>query len=634
MKQLICICCMACFAVSAGAQEYAVAGIPDSLLLHANAITRKEELKVTIKSLDKVIVHHKYAITILNEQGDEYAEYSNNYSTLEGLGDISGNLYDAAGKKIRSVRKKEIQDIPVSDGFSLMQDDRIKRHNFYYKQYPYTVEYEDEQVVKGTYFLPYWRPVPDGNYAVESSVYIIETPPEYKLRFKELNMPAPVQVKPLPQSVTYTWELKRYKAQESEPFQPSFNTITPMVYTGADDFSIQGYKGNMSSWQNLGKFQLELNKGRDVLPEAIRKQVHALVDNITDRNEKVKKLYRFLQENTRYISIQLGIGGWQPFDASYVANNRYGDCKALSNYMVSLLKEAGIRAHYVIINAGSGNRNLKEDFPAPYFNHVIACVPGSNDTLWLECTSQTEAPGYLGSFTGDRTALLINEDGGHVVKTPSYKAEDNLQIRAISAGIDETGKLTADVATRFTGTQQETAHALIHQKTETERQKYLNSRLGLPTYTVDKFSYAEQLLKIPVINESLHVTAPNYATVSGKRLFIDPVIFNKSSLKLAEDAERKFPIIFYNAYKDIDSATITLPAGYELESLPKDVAIQSRFGSYSIRYQVTGQKIQMVRKDMIEKASFPPSDYAELVKYFETIYKADHTRMVFVKKGN
>jgi hypothetical protein len=151
---------------------------------------------------------------------------------------------------------------------------------------------------------------------------------------------------------------------------------------------------------------------------------------------------------------------------------------------------------------------------------------------------------------------------------------------------------------------------------------------------VDKFSYTEQLLKIPVIDESLHVTAPNYATVSGKRLFIDPVIFNKSSLKLTEDAERKFPIMFYNAYKDIDSATISLPAGYELESLPKDVAIQSRFGSYSIRYQVTGQKIQMVRKDMIEKASFPPSDYAELVKYFETIYKADHTRMVFVKKGN
>ncbi len=76
----------------------------------------------------------------------------------------------------------------------------------------------------------------------------------------------------------------------------------------------------------------------------LNRKVHELTDHLTDKRQKVFALYDYLQKNTRYISVQLGIGGWQPFPADYVATKRYGDCKALSNFMVALLKEAGIKA--------------------------------------------------------------------------------------------------------------------------------------------------------------------------------------------------------------------------------------------------------------------------------------------------
>lgn len=614
------------------AQDFNVNNISPALKVNANAVKRLEELHVTIKALDKVVVRHRYAITVLNEKGDEYAEYKNSYSSLEDLSDISGTLFDAGGKKVRSVKKKDIEDLAVTDGFSLMLDDRFKRHNFYCRQYPYTIEYEDEQVVSGSYSFPGWFPVADEEYSVEQSRFIVETPPGYNLRIKENMIATPPQKAESNKSTTYTWELKNYPAIQYERLQPSITTLVPVVLVGPGDFMLGKYKGNMSSWLELGKFQAELNRDRDQLPDNIKAEVHRLTDGINDREEKIRTLYKFMQQNTRYVSVQLGVGGWQPFDAKYVAANKYGDCKALSNYMVSLLKEAGIRANYVIVNAGNSRRSLWEDFPAPYFNHVIACVPGDKDTTWLECTSQTESAGFMGTFTGDRSALLVGEDGGHVVRTPGYSEDKNLQLRTVNARVDAEGNLSADVQTACTGTQQEHWHSLIHSKTDEELKKILNGgAMGLSTYTVEKFKYQEQKSKIPKIQEVLQVNAPAYATVTGKRIFVEPNIFNKSRTRF-DNGERKFPIEFSNPYTDVDTIHIDIPEGYAPEAVPKDVRLTTDFGAYSISFKVGNGKIDMIRSEVIRRSQFPASYYPELVKYFETVYKADRSRVVLVKK--
>ena len=620
------------FALKLNAQNYSVSQIPDSLKLNAHAIKRLEELHVTIKSVNKVIVKHKYAITILDEQGDEYAQYTNNYSSLEALSNIDGNLYDAVGKKLKSVKKADIADAPVTDGFSLMLDSRIKKHNFYHRQYPYTIEYEDEQERKGTYFLPAWVPMDDEEYAVQQSRFEVEVPAGNPLRIKQVNFSAQPAIANMKEGLSYSWELTNAKAIQSEPFQPSLREILPMVYIGTTEFSLANYTGDMSSWQSFGKFNVSLNQGRDQLPAAIQLEIHKIADGITDKEEKVKKVYQYMQNNTRYISVQLGIGGWQPFDAKYVASNKYGDCKALSNYMVSLLKEVGIKANYVIATAGRGENGLDESFPAPYFNHVICCVPNGKDTIWLECTNQTAPAGFMGSFTGNRKVLLIDDDGGHVVSTPSYNSDDNKELRKVNAVIDAEGNMVADVFTHFTGIQQELQHSLIHEATKEEREKYLNRALNLPTYEVDKSTYKETPGRIPAIDEYLHVKVPNYASVSGKRLFIVPNLFNRSANKLSEDKERQYSIRFSEAFKDIDTVTIQVPDGYTPEAVPKNLSIQNQFGSFEIVYKINEHSIEMIRTQIRERKVLPASSYPELVKYFDAIYKADHNRIVLVKK--
>lgn len=615
------------------AQDYNVASIPDSLKLNANAVKRFEEKRLVIKGPGKAVLYKRYVVTVFNESGDIHAIYRNSYDKLHTLSDISGTLYDALGKKLKTVRKKDIADASLDDDISLVTDNRYKMHSFYYRQYPYTVEYQDEVTMDGVFFLPGWRPVDDDELSVQHSTFVVETVPGYVLRHKQFNYPGGPVVTDDGKVKTYKWEVNNILALQSEPLQPDWEELTCSVQVAPVDFEVGGYTGNMSSWQNLGKFIATLNEGRDVLPDAIKKEVHALTDNVTDQREKVRLLYEYLQKNTRYISIQVGIGSWQPFDAAYVAQKKYGDCKALSNYMKSLLKEAGVVSNYVLINSGYGERGLWEDFPAPYFSHAILCVPNNKDSIWLECTSNTVSAGYMGSFTGDRQALLIDNDGGHVVWTPRYTAADNSQHRKIVARLDGEGNLVADVRTIFTGIRQEEPHDLIHRVNKEQRERYLNNALGLPTYKVDKIDYAENkgAAGLPLITESLHVESAAYASVSGKRLFITPNLFNKTRSKFSTDKPRKFEIKYSYSDIEVDSIDIAIPEGYTAEALPKNVSIETRFGKYAIAFVYTGNRIQVVRSCERTAGRYPASDYKALAKFYADMYKADRSAMVFVK---
>ncbi|MEO5684730.1 MAG: DUF3857 domain-containing protein [Chitinophagaceae bacterium] len=622
------------FIIPAGlfAQSYNVLLIPDSLRRNADVVVRTDERIMEIKSPGKATVKERHVYTVLNESAARYGSYSSYYDKFTSINYINCTLYDAFGKELKRVKKKDMQDISGDDQMSLMVDTRYKAHNFYYRTYPFTVEFEEEDDMDGILDFADWVPLSAASMSVQFSKYVIIAPKDYEVRYKSYNCSVKPVITEDGNKKIYTWEIKNMPAIATENNAPSFRELVPNVMFAPSDFEAEGYKGNMSTWTNFGKFIYQLVQGRDILPDDVKAKVHQLTDPLKDDKQKVFVLYDYLQKNTRYISIQLGIGGWQPFDAKYVATKRYGDCKALSNYMVALLKEAGIKAKYVVITAGSNAKPINEEFPSLQGNHVVSCVPMAKDTIWLECTSQTESPGFMGSFTGDRKAILIDEDGGHIVRTPVYTAADNLQLRSVNAVIDAEGNLDAQVNTKFTGIQQEMPHALIYQASKEERDKYLNRAINLPTYQVDKSNYEEEKGMLPAVKEYLHILSTGYASVTGKRLFLAPNLFNKTNSRYSADSVRKYEIVYHDAFRDIDSITITIPAGYVPEAMPQPVKIDSRFGKYSSSVKVDGDKVYYHRMQEKSRGRFPAADYAELVKFQDQIYKADRTRIVLVKK--
>jgi hypothetical protein len=614
------------------AGDYPVSAIAPELLKNANAVLRFEEIRFEVINNGKAVYKNHYVITILNESGENWAECSEYYDKSRKIRSVEGILYDARGVAIKKMKTRDMEDLSgVSDG-TLIDDSRIKRHNFYYRVFPYTIEYDIELEYNSTLFFPSWFPQGGEKLSVEKSSLSVVCPPGYNFRYRAFNYDKGPSVTSEKNNKISSWNVSSIPAILRENYSPLWHELTPGVILGPTDFEVDDYKGNMVNWQDFGKFVHSLKAGKDVLPEHIKLKVRQLVAGKTNVKEQIAAVYEYLQKNTRYISIQLGIGGWQPFDANFVAAKAYGDCKALTNYMYSMLKEVGINSYYTLIRAGVNGGYITSDFPSQQFNHVILCVPVEKDTVWLECTSQTMPSGYLGDWTCDRFALLVDENGGRLIRTPKYGLNDNLQHRSVNAVLASDGTLTLDAATRYGGLEQDDLHGLIHGLSKDKVKKYLQEQLDFATYEINQFEYTENRDALPAIDEKLEITVSNYATVTGKRIFIVPNMMTRSYRKLTHDDDRKFDVVLNREFKKVDSVKIVLPAGFETESMPQDINIVGKFGKYSSAVELKGNILHYQRTIEQFSGRFPPADFNELVKFYEAIYKADRNRVVLVKK--
>ncbi|MCG2617657.1 DUF3857 domain-containing transglutaminase family protein [Terrimonas sp. NA20] len=634
MKTILSVLLMLCFTsfcygVDGG---YAVSGISPLLRMNANAVIRLEEVTFNIKSLKETVRTNHYVITVLNEKGDRWAEFSEYYDNLRSIESMEGILYDPFGKVIRKVKKKELKDYKAGSEGTFIDDGRVKVHNFYQRSYPYTIEYTVEIRNKSSMFFPMWAPRPAAGIAVEKSTMKVICPAGYEFRYKAFMYNEEPVVSFEKNTRTTFWSASNLPAIQKEPQAPMWHEISATVLLGPGDFQVNDFKGSMNTWTDFGRFIYSLKAGRDILPDNIKQEVHQIADPVADIREKISLLYQYMQRNTHYVSIQLGIGGWQPFDAKYVAANRYGDCKALVNYMSALLKEAGIPSYYTLVLAGRDSRYMTAEFPSQQFNHVILCVPVQQDTMWLECTSQTLPAGYLSDFTAGRSVLLVDETGGKLVRTPDYGINENLQTRYINASLKEDGSLKVKATTNYRGLLQDNLHGLINNLSGDKVKEYLHEQLDFFTYDVDRFDYKEEKTADPFIDETLDISVSHYASVTGKRLFIVPNIMTRLSQKLSADSIRRYPVELGLAYRMTDSVEIDLLPGYEPESLPADMNLSTPFGTYRAATRITNGKIIYSRR--IEKygGKFPADQYQQLVKFQEAIYKADRARLVLVRK--
>ena len=625
----LCISSFVCFGKKTN--KFPVSHIPEELKTNANVVIRSKSEIVKVISKKELKYHSEFAATILNENGDDYGELVIFYGKFSSISNLKISIYNSEGKLIERVKSSEIEDYSAS-GSSLFSDSRVKHYRAVQNEYPYTIHYSYDKNYNGFININSWHPYNSYLCAVQSSKFEVQITNQNNFRYKAYNTDIKPQITEDEGKQIYIWTAENLKALKKEPFSPHSSEIFPHVKCATNLFSMQKVDGSMKSWKDFGKWSYILNKDRDVLnPETVAKIKDLTKDCKTDR-EKINILYNYLQNKTRYVSIQVGIGGWQSFTAQSVEDKAYGDCKALSNYMKALLKVVGIPSKYTLINAGRSHNKLDKDFVQNYFNHAILMVPLSQDTMWLECTDKYCATGFLGSFTDNREALCIDENGGELVHTPVYKLENNTQTQTATFAIGSDGNATAKINTKYKGLQHSNVHKLLHMGAE-DQKKHLYKKISLPDFKINSYSVNENKEGIPVAQLNLDLNVRNYASKSGDRLFIPLNLMNRDTYIPKKLKERKTELYKSRNYLDIDSTCFQIPDGYEIESLPKDKLITTDFGSYEYTVKQDSNIIFYVRKVIYPEFRLPADRYEELRNYMKSKARADKAKLVLKKKS-
>jgi len=630
---LIFACFLPCGAQSQDIPKelYSAAGIPDSLKENANSVIRYSSDEVVIKGPGQAIVKHHRLITILNEKGDHEAiiEFAYNRK-YDSYSDIEIRAYGADGTLLKKYHKSDMYDGAVMDNETLVADERFFALKHTVASYPTSIEVEYEENLSSFISMEDWH-VQDIEQSVQNESYTVTAKPEAGFRYKCRNIALSPVKTTTDAGDTYTWQIHNLKAIKKEENVLNW-TVLPVMMFGTGAFNCYGYPGDMSSWQNYGKWVYNLNKDVCTLsPERIA-EIKKMTDTIKTDRAKAKFLYLYMQSDMRYVSIQLGIGGYKPFAATFVDQKKYGDCKALANYMYSLLNAVNIRAYWAIIRAGVNEYPADPQFPNNSFNHEILCIPFKNDTTWLECTSTTQPFGKLGSFTENRNALLITEDGGKLVNTPKSSADDNQFNSEVHLTLDSTGGAKAQIKILSSGGYREDYIDLAYLKTD-EQKEYLMHMLNIKQPSVFDYNPVSDINGIKEVD--LNLEYDQFCDImAGNKQFYHPHVFDICAFTLPVQEKRYADYYYEFPLKKTCVTTIDLPPGYEIETLPANQSLKFTYGSFDITYVYNAVKNEVVStaKFNITKQVIPAAKYNEMQQYLDAVAKAQNKKLVIRRK--
>lgn len=599
----------------------------------ADAVIVRNEASFTVK--DKTHAIYRQTVEMrLTENGGKYGVFScsvNNGSTR--LKSFSGEIKDARGK-VRKIKKSDLTFSEYSEGLADSYGTWLYAPTII--SYPATVTYTYEKeytdaVLGYDPFVP--LPYSSGVSLTEAS-YTLTVPAGTRFAYKQLNMDG---VQPEHSSSngteTYVWRSGGMPAFRKEPDSPPMFTRVSSVLFVPEEFSYDGIEGSAADWKAIGDWLVSLTEGRDTPPEDLKAKVLQLTEGASDDMEKIRRIYEYLGSTTRYVSIQLGLGGLRPIEPEKVFRNKFGDCKALSFYMKTMLKCAGIESDYVIINAGEDK--MMPDFPSlGTANHAILAVPCAKDTLWLECTNPDVPLGYVHSRIAGNHALVVKKGASYITRLPSTPDTANTHSQECLVDLRSDGSamvLTSEKAAMDFWPDMNSLSKL----TEEKRINSIMSDIALPRVRISDLKMDFGRTSRPSCQMTYKVEALPYASASGSRMFVPVNPFR--SLEGKPNISRRVNDFYFKDGKVLtDKIVIDLPEGYSIEAGPEERRFENEFGSVSFDLSVaqTDARTRVTLSFRLESRSgtFPKSAGEEYKRLCQEIADTYGAKLVLVKK--
>ncbi len=577
---------------------------------------------------NKLVKKYNYAIQINNRNGDSYAEISIPFNKMNSISDLQAYILDNTGKKVKSLKKADIVVRSDNSGGSFYTDTYVKEFSLRNNTYPYTLIYSYQEESEQFLILERWSPAIDTRVPTWKAKLSITTPKNYKIYFRSNKIEKP-KIDSIGDQVYYQWEASYTDQVLPETFSPSLLQFMPYVFVVPEHFRYET-EGLQNSWASYGNWNLSLQKKPDDLPLSELNYIHALTDSIHGTTEKIRALYHYLQNNTRYINVSIKTGGMKPYPAAYVAEKKYGDCKALANYFQVCLSSIGIKSCYTTINADQVIEPIDTTFPSQQFNHVIIFIPLIQDTLWVDCTSDL-AFGYLGTFTQNRPALVLSYNNSKLINTPALTFDDVMQTRTITAFVNRDNSLQCEFSGTYRGYTYEMLSGLSSEFSETERKKILSRYIIETGFQLEKYTVVSPGRDIPEIQLQYSATSSQHIKVYGNESLLKVIPFESSTIE--DPKKRKIPIQLNFPINSVDTINYKIPAYYSISALPENITINSTYGTYQVEFLQSGQTAKVVKELKIKAGAISLEEYPAFYTFYNQILESEKSLYITLTRN-
>lgn len=616
------------YAVAFSAQSYDTALIPKELLKGAHAVIRESNEHYVLKSVNDMQITSVRAVTVLNSSGDSFSNVFIPYNPNTKVSGIKVELFDGEGKLMKTYSKKDFSDYTNNPSAALYVDDRVLVLRPLLTKYPYTVKTSFETNTSNTVYLSGFKPLNAFDIAVERAVMTIQNNSGIKIRKKVSEKPMAV-LNQSEEGNLWKYSFENVQALTEEPFSPDLDYLVPQVEFSPEKFTLEGRQGDMTDWDSFGKWYYSqlLTPVSAVTPE-IAAEVKAL--NLSGSTaEKVKTVYQYMQNKTRYVLIAMGIGGWQPMPAAEVSKKGYGDCKALTNYMRTLLSAAGIPSYFSVIYDGDSEQTFDKEFPRLSGNHAVLMVPTEEGNLWLENTSQRHAFNHLSFTSHHRNVLAVNENGIQIVNTPVYTPGQSKEKLTAQVAVNAEGGMTSVADFKFSGGQYDMNLRLFNLKSDEVKEAMKNryQQLKIEQIAVNDLQNNRDEA---TISYALNLQANSFAKKLGTDLFF-PVMPFYPTVTFTANEERQHPFEISFPFQDDYEIEYAAPEGYAFKEVPASVITSTEFGNYHITFQLNDKKLKVHRVLTINKGLYPKEKYKDYVSFRKKTASSDNIKVLISK---
>ncbi|NQX81724.1 MAG: DUF3857 domain-containing protein [Flavobacteriaceae bacterium] len=587
------------------------------ILLYQTSISQVLDYSTKIKINGNRKTTERYYTIRINDKSDNWlSKVSVNHSLFQKFTLLKASIINNKGDVVRRIKKKDISSRNSRSNGTFHEDELVKEFDLHWNEYPYTIEYSYKLVEKKFIYVVNWYPAVYTTVATLNSSLDIEIPINYDVN---INSDVFFDFKETVDSDfrKLKWKSTFFKVAKEEIFSLNKEEYIPSVKVIPLEFKY-GVKGNTGSWKSFGNWQSKLNNETDLLPLSEQVIVDDLTKGITDKEEIIKILYYYLQDNTKYINVSIDFGGLKSYPASYVCKNKYGDCKALTTYMKAMLKHVGIESFYTKIKAGGNVADINIKFPSQQFNHIILNIPIVKDTIWLENTSKYNPYNYLGTFTQDRLSLSVKENNSKLIRTPKMKLEDVRVEHNYNFKLNETGEGNVSSTNLLKG---ESFENYRYYKNATSKE--IQEEKIISDHEINGLKLTSwNILDINRDNNYLEINFKGtcdsqFRNISNLKI-IKPIGIDIPDLE--EPKERihpvriSFPINISN-YIVYDLSFLNR---YDVQ-LPKNIEIDSKYGSYKANYKLEEDKIIVKESFVLYSGEYSLDQYKGLYSFISDI---------------